>query len=247
MKVLVSGASSGLGKYLKDFFAADVYVRGTHAPTDRYDAVIHCAFNLAQNVPESDMATYERDTLGLTNTLLSVPHRHFVFISTVDVYPKNGKTHREDEAIAAEQSENLYGKTKLRCEHLVTLESEYPLILRPTALLGPSMRPNSLTKILSGENPKLTLSGDSEFNYVLHEDIAAFINHCLHHQLSGTYNIAASKNITLAEVCKQFAKPATFGEYVYRSGTIDNSKAATLLPAFHQDSMENVWRLINAH
>ena len=219
MQALVSGAHSGLGKFLAEYFNADAYDRASgSAPATSYDTIIHCAFDVRRTVPVEEEAQYQHNTLGITQALLSIPHQRFVFISTVDVA----------------QPHDRYGKSKLAAEALVNAHAARPLILRPTAMLGPYMRPNSLTRILSGENPKLTLAANSSFNYVLHSDVAAFI---AKNPPAGIYTLASSGNITLEELCRHFGKTAQFGDYRYDVGSHDNHPAATILPAFGRSSL----------
>ena len=247
MSVLVTGASSGLGKYLKEYFHAEAFDRNAPMtmPETPYDAIIHCAFNLSRDIPAEQEAQYMEDTLGLTQRLLALPHQRFVFISTIDVYPPQNKTRNEADEIHSEQIEGRYGQTKFLAELLVNMQGENPLILRPSAMLGPYIRKNSLLKILSGENPTLTLASDSIFNYVLHEDIAKFIDSMLDTSVSGTFNIAASTNVMFGEICDRFQKPAQFGNYRYNCGSIDNRKAASLYDGFNHSSIDNVERFIS--
>jgi dTDP-4-dehydrorhamnose reductase len=226
MSFLISGASSGLGKFLAEHFKADRYDRTAgKAPGTSYNTIIHCAFDVRRQVSAEEEAQYQRNTLGITQDLLAIPHKRFVFISTVDV----------------SQQGDRYGQSKLAAETLVTQRGTNPLILRPTSMLGPYIRPNSLTKILSGENPKLTLAANSSFNYVLHSDIAAFIEMA---PQAGTYTLASTGNVTLDEVCKHFGKTAQFGDYRYDVSSIDNSKAAEILPAFKQSSLSCVEKFL---
>jgi nucleoside-diphosphate-sugar epimerase len=245
MQCLVSGVSSGLGEYLAGHLRADRYDRAAgSAPQARYDAIIHCAFDASREVPAEKETEYTHNTLGITQQLLAVPHARFVFISSCDVYPTSGAAHREDETLSAESLPDRYGKSKLAAEKLVFSQAKNPLILRPTAMLGPAIRKNSLLKILSGEHPKLTLSAKSAFNYVLHDDIAGFIGLCLKNSAGGIFNIASRDNVTLESICTAFGKTAEFGEYRYDTGTIDNAKAAALWPAFARSSLETVRHFI---
>lgn len=243
MRILISGASGGLGKYLAEQLTADRFDRAAAcAPQGEYDTIVHCAFDVRRQVPPQDEAAYQRSTTGLTQVLLNIPHRQFVFISSCEVYLPSDTPHAEDEKIDHAALPDRYGKSKLEAEKQVLAQAVSPLILRPTAMLGPTIRPSSLTKILSGENPKLTLSATSTFNYVLHEDILAFLHLCFDLGLGGVFNIAASDNVSLEEVCAAFSKTAQFGDYEYRTPKIDNRKAAALLSAFSHSSMEIVRR-----
>ena len=177
MDILVSGASSGLGRYLKEVFQADSYDRDTlKAPKSSYDIIIHCAFNLTSCVPSDKVPIYVEDTVGLTEWLLKIPHKQFVYISSAAVYPADGRIYSEDTLYDVAEIKDIYGFMKITCEGMVNLRSECPVILRPTYMLGPYIRKNCLIEVLIDENPAIVLPEKSEFNYILHEDVAEFIS-----------------------------------------------------------------------
>ena len=62
--------------------------------------------------------------------------------------------------------------------------------------------------------------------------------------LQGIYNIASSENIQLSKVAEMFKKKVIFGEYRYNVGYIDNTKAASLFPAFKKTSKEIIKEFI---
>lgn len=245
--ILISGTGSGLGKHLHDHFKGVAFSRGTpltevldQAKQQPFTAIIHAAFNPRQDISSSNLQSYLDDTILLTKKLLQVPHHYFIFISSGDVYPKNDEPHLEDEDIKLKEVDSIYGLTKLISESLVQENARDFLILRPTALLGQYARRNSLTRILLEENISLTLSEQSTFNYILHSDVAEFIEKALSLRLTGTYNIAASSNISLGEVAQFFKRPVQFGNYTYRTGNIRNDKAVSFLPGLMKTSLENI-------
>lgn len=243
-RILISGTSSGLGKYLSTQFSSDTFDRtasSVPSPEAPYDAIFHCAFNTGRTIAASDFDAYVADTIGLTQTLLNIPHRTFVFISSVDVYPAADAPHTEGEDFVADNIDTLYGLMKFTCESLVRNATDRHLILRETALLGPTMRKNSLMKILTDDTPPtLGLSSDSSFNYILYSDIEALIRTCLDKGATGTMNMASSSNVTLQAICDRFHKTAQFGNFTYQTGHIDNSKAAALCPGLKRSSLETV-------
>ncbi len=246
--ILVTGAGSGLGKGLCDYFKGVGFLRTTpfakvmdqanHRP---FRAIIHAAFNPRQDITSAELSSYLNDTILLTKKLLQIPHQHFIFISSGDVYPKESEgVHREEDDISLQDVDSIYGIAKLISESMIKEEAKKFLILRPTALLGHSMRKNSLIKILTEEHTTLTLSGQSTFNYVLHSDLIEFVEKALNLQLTGTYNIAASSNVSLGEAADFFKRPVHFGKYIYRTGHISNDKAVSVLSHFNKTSLENI-------
>ncbi len=243
MKVLITGTKSGLGKYLSEAIGNTFqYNRDTsNADFEEYkalgvDVIIHCAFNSSKQINSDNLNSYIEDNIFLTKKILKIPHKKFIFISTVDVYPKDGKLHSEKEVIDIDSIKGIYGITKLISESLVETKSLNHLILRCSTLLGKYSRKNSLIKILKDDKPTLTLSKKSVFNYILYSNILDFIKLARKEDLQGIYNIASSKNIILSEIAKLFKKKVNFGNYIYDVGNIDNKKISSILSAFKKNS-----------
>src|SRR5688572_27539904 len=108
MNILVSGTTSGLGRSLCTHFHGQALRRSPDALAMLIDAshempidmIIHTAFSTAKRVDTTYLHTYLNDTLFLTEQLTRIRHHRFVFISSTDVYPKNGELHTEDEIIS---------------------------------------------------------------------------------------------------------------------------------------------------
>lgn len=249
MKFLITGTSSGLGKYLHDNLGGIPLTRQTSnqekekIKKDGADVVIHCAFNSDHN--PKDLDQYFQDNVLLTEELTKSAHKKFIFISSIDVYPKNSSKHKEDEILDAKKTEDLYAKTKLLSENLVKRNCPNFLILRCSALLGKDSRENSLIKIIKGNNLTLRLSAKSSFNYILHKDVLEFIKLAIEKDLQGIYNLASSKDITLKEIVDLLKKEVTFGNYIYIGGNIVNTKAASILPNFKKTSKEIIAEFIS--
>lgn len=251
MNVLITGTQSGLGKYLSNTIGNTIsYNRdASNADFEEYkargvDTIIHCAFNSSKQVNSDNLNSYIKDNVFLTKKLSKIPHKKFVFISTVDVYPKDNKYHSEKELIDIDSTKGIYEITKLISESLIqNLCSNY-LILRCAALLGKNSKKNSLIKIIKENHPTLTLSADSSLNYILHKDVLKFIRIAIEKNLQGIYNLASSKNITLSQVAKALKKQVHFGNYTYNVGNIDNTKVVTVYPAFKKTSQEVITTFI---
>ena len=126
-------------------------------------------------------------------------------------------------------------------ESLVLKNSSRSLILRPSAMLGSESRPNSLIKMLKDKPLKLELSGDSIFNYILHEDVGKFIYRSIEARIEGVYNLASLENITLNDVVRKYKlKNVTFGDFKYSTGDIVTSKVNLEGSFFTKKSIEVV-------
>lgn len=249
-KILITGHKSGLGRYLYEQFEG--IGLGRNMPADKFeqisregvDVIIHCAFNSSSSVDSTNLFGYLSDNVLLTEELLNIPHKKFIFMSSVDVYPKDKKNHRENEVIDINSVDRIYGVTKLMSEALVIKKSQKFLILRCTAMLGKYSRKNSLIKILEDEPCKLILTQDSRLNYILHCDVSDFIQFAIKNDLRGIYNVACSKSVELKEVAAMIGKRVQFGKYNYDVGNIDNRKITSIFPTFKKTSREIVSQFI---
>ena len=82
-------------------------------------------------------------------------------------------------------------------------------------------------KIIEGRC-KLSLTANSVFNYILYNDILHFIESAIKNRLTGIYNLASSKNITLKEAEEIVRKylgetKISYGNFQYSCGDIDIS------------------------
>ena len=235
--VLVSGAASGLGRFLRRALGAEGLTRAD-AETVLAGAgarvIVHCAADARRTSSAAERAAQRRANVGLTERLCRLPHERFVLMSTVDVYPEAGGPWGEDAAL---KPRDAYGEDKVAAESCVLAAARSPLILRLGALLGADARPNALTRLLDGA--PLTLSAGSRFSWVLHEDVAAFLAAALDGGLSGTYNVVPSRPAELAEAARALGRAPAWGAHEYRASWADGAKARALAPGLSRTSLEN--------
>jgi len=247
--ILVTGINSGLGKYLFENIPGCLgFNRETkmeHVKKFNIDTIIHCAYNKARDINNTNLYNYLYDNVLLTYELTKVPHDKFIYISTVDVYPKKGQLCKEDETIEVKDIDNIYGISKLMSEQIVINNCKNHLILRPTALLGPYIKPNALTKIMDDDMEDFTLSSGSRFNYVLHSYILKFIKLATKDNLRGIYNISSKGNLSLFEIAEIVGKDcAHCGTYPYWIGKIDNSKVTKIFPNFNKNTKDIIKQFV---
>ena len=211
----------------------------------RYEWIIHEAFERCRDVQGSSLAQVVRDNLLLTERLLEVECDVFVFVSSIDVYPRNDVLHTEDEQIDAARITGLYGITKLMAESLVRSKARRYIILRPGLLLGQYMRQNTVSRIASGDIASHTLAAESTFYLVGYAEIWELISQLLARGMTGIYNAVRKNPVSLSDVAEVFGCKPKFGEYRYIAGNISNENVANLVPAFQNDSSELLKRYFN--
>jgi nucleoside-diphosphate-sugar epimerase len=250
--ILVSGAASGLGSAVHRALGGVALLRGMALddPAVRraapFDAIIHCGFNAAKAVPMGSAFSYLDDNVLMTQRLLDVPHRKFVYISSLDVYPRTGRAVGEHDDVDVSALNGLYAHTKLFSDLLVQRQAANALILRPATLLGPVMRPNTTTRVLTQAGCRVFLAAESRFNYVLHDDVVEFIAHALGTDLTGIYNIGSRDSLALSDIVAQLGLSVEFGNYPYDIGPVDSERAARIVPAFARGSWETLNVFIDA-
>lgn len=244
MRVLTTGIHSGLGRYIHENFSGLGLTRENRGECfkkvkrEGVDCIIHCAGNNHKAINSASLYDYISDNVFLAQELVSLPHKKFIFISSIDVYPRSAGKHSEEEIIDMDSVEGIYAVTKLMAESIIRKNSPDCLILRAAAFLGKYSRKNSLIRIMEGEGCSLSLSGDSTFNYILYKDVLRFIEYAIDKGLGGIYNITSSSNISLLAVAGMFNKNVNFGRYRYEAGNIDNRKVVSVFPVLNKTSEE---------
>jgi nucleoside-diphosphate-sugar epimerase len=244
-RILISGAASGLGKFLLRTLGGDSWTRALSSAEREekrrtgFDVIIHCAYNSGRDITSSNLCAYLFDNVLLTQELLAIPHRKFIFVSTVDVYPKDEVVHSEAEVLKLDSMQGIYGITKLMSESLALEIGRKPLVLRCSALLGCDARPNSLFRMAQPGVPKIMLTPNSEFNYVLHRDVGTFVLDAIQHDHTGIYNLAASGNVCLGDLASHYGWRIEFGTHRYMAGHVSNDKVCAEQPSFRRSSFEN--------
>tara|TARA_Y100001968_G_C19332824_1_gene705211 strand:+ start:229 stop:1002 length:774 start_codon:yes stop_codon:yes gene_type:complete len=249
-KILITGTSSGIGRYLKEKLHCESFCRsnsGLLKTSESYDAIIHCAFNMKRLEEDKNFYQYIEDTLSLTRSLTEIDHKLFIFISSIDVYPTNNLNHKETEIINPNELSGIYPIFKLACESIVRKKSKNLLILRPGMLLGSYMRPNNLTQILSGKSTNLSLSEISSYHCILYEDILSTIQYALDFSLTGIYNAVRSEKVSIKSLGDFYNTNLKFGKYDYCPENINNVKISNLIPSFKKTSLEAIEEFISVN
>ena len=206
-KILVTGTTSGLGKYIHRMLPNSVSLTRENRESvikNDYDLIIHCAFSNERGENINDYYEFVDGSILLTNDLININHKRFVYISSLEVYSKPLTGYR-------------FGK--LCSEAMISEKAKTPLILRIPALLGTDIRRNTVWKILNENKPKLTLAEDSTFNYILHSDLLDFIFE--DEKRTGIINFVSDGNITLGRVNEIFGGNPEWGNYKYETKEVE--------------------------
>jgi nucleoside-diphosphate-sugar epimerase len=231
-KYLVTGIKSGLGKYLYENLsdAAGLDRSGFNLIKDEeYDTIIHCACNKAQTHADiGDHYGYLDDNIFLTQDLLTLKYKKFIYISTIDVYPP---------------TPNVYGLFKRLAESIVK-QKPGTIILRCSMILGENTKPNHITKLKDGID-RLTLSGQSKFNYILNSDILKFIESYLVRCPEGIIDFVANAPAELSEVVAKISPNTELLTYIYDADYKWVNPIYDTYEEFNKSSLNNLNQYIN--
>lgn len=250
MTLLISGSQSGLGKFLHQKLGGLGLSRSNSELLESYksysqpfDAIIHCAANTKRPVTSHTIYENYLDNIKLTEKLIRMPHKHFFYLSSVDIYPRSSKFLEESSVIDMDltcQKGSTYPVMKGISESIVKQHANLPTILRCSALLGLFSRSRSMSQIIQGKPCELSLTNDSTFNYITYEDVKNSICYLISSKMSGTFNLASSENIRLDQVCRLFDSDATYGMYKYDVGNICTKKISALISCFKMTSQQKL-------
>ncbi len=237
MKILVTGSSSGLGKFLSENLKCDVFNRNKNFESLEYDVIIHCAWDCRNTVNQRDLLDYVNNNIFLTKRLIEeLKFKKMIFLSSVDVYPKNSDR-IESSDIDVNLIKNIYGKSKLICEEIVKKSQNY-LILRSAGIIGKNKLPKGILNIF--KNGETTLTSDSVVNYITHGDILSVINQYINCDIikNETINVTSDTSLYMKEM-ECFVYPIKYGTYNYDVDFVDNTKFKNCFPNIKLDSSKN--------
>jgi nucleoside-diphosphate-sugar epimerase len=244
--VLISGAAGGLGSAVHKRLRGTALVRGMSLDDVRiraaqpFDAIVHCALNSSMPVTMQNCYGYLEDNFLLTQKLLDLRHRKFIYLSTLDIYPRLGRAIAEHEDVDLSSVVGPYAFVKLFSDIMTQVRTSNHLVLRTSTQLGSKMRRTVTLRLLTEPNCRIELSADSRYNYILQDDVVSFIQLALESDLRGIYNIASRGNVRLREIASSLGLTAQFGNKLYDIGPIDAARAAKLVPAFGRESRQTL-------
>jgi nucleoside-diphosphate-sugar epimerase len=221
-KFLITGVGSGLGKYLLKYIPNSTGLDRNNFNLIKYenfDTIIHCAFNKENII--TDYSKYLSDNIFLTQNLKQIDHTKLVYISTVDVYQENP---------------TMYAQFKRFAETLILPKD---LILRCPMMLGDTMKHNHITK-LKDNVESIGLSGESEFSYLLMDDLVNFFVSGEYEKYMGIVDFVPKGTIKLKHVKKHFNSTTQLGNYVYKNSLDYVNPIYTLNSKYNKTALDNL-------
>lgn len=225
-KILITGASSGLGRFLHESILGSTSLNrkkiAQHS-NKHFDVIVHCA---GSSDHKSQNIINEGETL--LENLLKISHNIFVFISSIDIY---------------REPNSYYSISKLNCEKMLKNHPQC-LILRSSMILGPTMRDNHITKLQ--KNEKLGLADESTFNYVSMSKFKLALSLDKVLMTKGKFDFVSNNNLSITQVKRMLSSSSATGEYVYKSPKNFDNPIFNTFPQLGFESQQAIKELVNA-
>lgn len=205
MKILISGTSSGLGKYLYQNIKSKKLIRDKkkiNIYQKKWDAIIHCGFYVGDNKKKLKENTY------WSKFLTKLSAKRYIFISS---------------SIVLSKKKNFYALSKIKSERVFKTKKN-STIIRLASIIGKPMRKNTIYKILFFKKPVVGLSEKSKYTFVSYREILNFINLCINKNINGTFNFLRKDFTTLKKISDFFNKNTKFGKINFKCIVGENKK-----------------------
>ncbi len=146
-KILISGTSSGLGKYLYKKIGTHKYDRKTqpsYYQKIKWDLIVHCGFYAGEDI------TKAIESIRHSYLISKLKSQKIIFISSLIVYENSSNT-LENTKLYIKKNSSLYNKSKILSESFFNKKNM--IILRVGTLIGKYMKKiiyikSFITKIL---------------------------------------------------------------------------------------------------
>lgn len=222
-KILISGTSSGLGRYLLKRFNGYKFYRKSmnqQISNTKWDLIIHCAFD-SKTFDIVNSEKYIQDNIANALYLSNLKGKK-IFMSTAQVYEKNKLTKRSEIDYINPKKLSIYPLSKYICEQFF---DDQDIVLRLGSIIGNNMRKNTVFKLLNIKKPKISLDKTSKFSFVTYDEIFEIINLLLNKKKSGIFNLLRDDYTTLEQIQKIFkVGNVKFGRYHFDVTKASNFK-----------------------
>ena len=234
MKILILGASSFIGSYLKKYFEKEGYsVLGTYqteTPIYKEDSSM-LSFQMKDGACTKLLEAYNPDIVfyslrgdfslqlvtvkEIIHYIKSSPHKRFVFLSSLNVFDNDlSHKHLESDPVC---SDSDYGIMKGECEKLITSQlGSSGIILRiPQVYEKVCPRITRLQNLIIAQKPIETFK-NLYTNFTTCEQIAHWTLYILTHHLSGIFHVGTDDTWDYMAFDQALVNLLSLGEATYK-------------------------------
>ena len=106
-------------------------------------------------------------------------------------------------------------------------------------MLGDTMKPNHVTRLLSNVE-SMGLSGESEFNYILMQDLVDFFQNKDHLEYSGVIDFVSNSSLKLKELKQILNSKTKLGDYTYNNNLDYENPIFILNKKYNNSSLNKI-------
>jgi nucleoside-diphosphate-sugar epimerase len=171
------------------------------------DLLINANGNSKKFLAEQDPAAeFDASVASVLRSLLDFPCKRYVYLSTIDVYPRvDGPRFNRETAPIDPARLSRYGLHKFLAEQLVRKYADRWLICRLGGMVGDGLWKNSIYDILHDQ--PLRVHAESEYQFMNTDDVAKIVLTLARGQSpNDVFNVCAEGCVSLAQVCAMAGK-----------------------------------------
>lgn len=232
MKILLTGSNGFVGKNMYNQLVKNGHdvtplsrydhdIRNKFSNNEKYDVIVHVAANSSAKscIDNPESAVFD-NIVGTYNMLEHARKTNalFVFFSSCEVYGECDENTTEDQPL---QSFNMYGASKVSCEHMCQAYNHTYgvrcVIFRLLHTYGPHCQKERFASIIeetlkTTENPHFVFHNNHRKRWLHICTMAERVTKVIEN-FSGSFevfNLVGDENITLEEFARKFNKNFTF-------------------------------------
>ena len=229
-RCLISGTSSGIGKFLCQKLplseSFDRFAQISKYKKNTYDVIIHCAYDASSLNGHKNLYEQTKSNIKMVEELCDINTKVFIFFSSIDVYPKKSSENLLDYELGSGELLNRHAFFKIVGESIVASKVKNHIILRPSLMIGKDARASTFVNIVNGNKGPFTLSKNSRFNVITHDQVLFCIQAALNTNKKGVINLCSGLELSLEEVAEHAGNNSIkWGKYEYLTPKIEYSNA----------------------
>lgn len=199
--ILISGTSSGLGKFLSKKLGGYKLIRKKNFSfyeKKKWDLIIHCGFYTGNDLKKSF------ENIKLSYLISKLESKKTIFISSMLIHDK--------------KNNSLYKKSKQICELFYCHKKDY--VIRLGSLIGNEMRKNTIHKILFTRSPKIGLTHNSKYSFIHYNEVLQLIILLIKQDKKKHVNFYRHRLFSIDQIANKFNKKVKYGNFFFKCTTL---------------------------
>lgn len=221
--ILISGTSSGLGKFLiKNLggYKLNRKKKISFYKNKKWDLIIHNGF-----YREGDGNKALINSINLSYQISRFDSKKTIFISSMLIHDKKNQT--------------PYVRSKKLCESFFK-NKKNNYIIRLGSLVGKEMQKNTIYKVLFMKKPKITVSKKSKYSFISYDEVLKLIQKIKKQNKIKKVNFYRDDFMSIEKISNIFNKNIKYGNFYFKSGKLKLSYKIDFSEIFKNKTSLNI-------